>query len=183
MQKTQLLNLLTMEQVLQKYAPCKIIHNRCDCPIHGGDKCFAVYRNSFYCFSCGAGGDLIKFVSLLFGIGYRQAMMKLDTDFDLNLFKKLSIQERHKIRAENEKKRSELEEKRVAKQLNAKAYNALCAYFNELKAMYPSANVIEQAYIASSLLDLLYEDEEFFLDYEKLINAMRERIGGADIDW
>ena len=183
MQKEQILNLLTMEQVLQKYAPCKITHGRCDCPIHGGDKCFAIYKNSFYCFSCGAGGDLIKFVSVISGTGYREAMLKLDADFGLNLFKKLSVKERHKLRAENEKRQSEQDKVRVAKQLNAKAYNALCAYFKELKEMYPDADIVEQAYITNSLLDLLYENEEFFFDYEKLLNAMRERTGGADIVW
>ncbi len=183
MQKEQILNRLTMQQVLLRYAPCKITQNRADCPLHGGDKCFAIYQNSFYCFSCGAGGDLIKFVSLLFGIGYREAMFRLDNDFGLGIFKKQSLRDRHKMRAESEKLKTEQEQKRTAKKLNTNAYNALCAFFKELKEMYPDADVIEQAYISSKLLDMLYEDEEFFFDYEKLICAMRKRIGGVEIEW
>ena len=183
MQKAQILNRLTMQQVLLRYAPCKITQNRADCPLHGGDKCFVLYPNSFYCFSCGAGGDLIKFVSLMFGIGYREAMFRLDNDFGLGVFKKQSLKDIHKMRAENEKIKAEQEKKRAVKILNTKAYNALCEYFKELKTMYPDANVAEQAYISSRLLDMLYEDEEFFFDYEKLIGAMRKRIGGVDIDW
>ena len=39
--------------------------------------------NSFYCFGCGAGGDVIDFVRLLYGLDFRQACVRLEADFGL----------------------------------------------------------------------------------------------------
>lgn len=38
----------------------------CKCPFHKGDNTpsMKVYKDGFYCFGCGAGGDIIKFVQL-----------------------------------------------------------------------------------------------------------------------
>lgn len=183
MQRSHILNRITMKDVLHKYTSLKITNGRTDCPIHGGDKCFAVYDNSFYCFSCGAGGDLIKFVSLLNNIGYRDAMLKIDVDFGLGVFKrKLTLKERHMMRAESEKNNAILEEKQIVRECNLNAYNALCEYHKELKDIYPSSEVIRQAYVTSKLLDMLFEDEEFYFDCEKFIDAMRLKRGD-EIEW
>ncbi len=39
----------------------------------------------WYCFGCHAGGDSIDFVMRLFGLEFRQAVVRLDMDFSLNL--------------------------------------------------------------------------------------------------
>ena len=39
--------------------------------------------NSFYCYGCGAGGDVINFVRLLYGLDFRQACVRLEADFGL----------------------------------------------------------------------------------------------------
>ena len=39
--------------------------------------------NSFYCYGCGAGGDVINFVRLLYGLDFRQACLRLEEDFGL----------------------------------------------------------------------------------------------------
>jgi DNA primase len=41
------------------------------------------YDGSFFCFGCSKSGDVIKFVQLLFGIDYRQAVIRIQTDFNL----------------------------------------------------------------------------------------------------
>ena len=56
------------------------------CPFHSEKTAsMKIYDKSFYCFGCGAGGDVIKFVSLLFRISAPQAVVKLSNDFFLGL--------------------------------------------------------------------------------------------------
>ena len=175
MQKETILQKLTMTEVLLKYSPCKILHNRADCPLHGGDNCFRIYENSFYCFSCGKGGDLIKFVSLLFNINYRQAMFRLDYDFGLGIFHKMTVKEHEAIRSENSKIKAERERKESIRKLSQECYNALCEYFWELREASPDANVIEQCVIVNRMIDYLNEHEDFIFDYNGFINVLKER--------
>ena len=47
------------------------------CPLHGDkDPSFKWYEDtrSWYCFGCGKGGDAVRFVMLLYGIGFRKAV-------------------------------------------------------------------------------------------------------------
>ena len=56
------------------------------CPFHSERTASCkVYpkSNSFYCFGCGAGGDVIDFVRLLYGLDFRQACVRLEADFGL----------------------------------------------------------------------------------------------------
>lgn len=56
------------------------------CPFHSERTAsFKIYpkSNSFYCFGCGAGGDVIDFVRLLYGLDFRQACVRLESDFGL----------------------------------------------------------------------------------------------------
>lgn len=57
------------------------------CPFHGEDKhpSMNVRNNFYYCHTCGAHGDVIGFVSQLFGLRPSAAAMKLDTDFGLHM--------------------------------------------------------------------------------------------------
>jgi len=51
------------------------------CPFHAdGEPSFTVYpaTRSFYCFGCGAGGDVIDFVRRAEGLGFREALLRLD---------------------------------------------------------------------------------------------------------
>ena len=56
------------------------------CPFHSEKTASCkIYpkSNSFYCFGCGAGGDVIDFVRLLYGLDFRQACVRLEADFGL----------------------------------------------------------------------------------------------------
>ena len=56
------------------------------CPFHSEKTASCkIYpkSNSFYCFGCGAGGDVIDFVRLLYGLNFRQACLRLESDFGL----------------------------------------------------------------------------------------------------
>lgn len=54
------------------------------CPFHREKTpSMKIYSDGFYCFGCGAGGDVIKFVAKFFGISNKEAAEKLDADFGI----------------------------------------------------------------------------------------------------
>lgn len=54
------------------------------CPFHREKTpSMKVYSDGFYCFGCGTGGDVIKFVAKFFGISNKEAAEKLDVDFGI----------------------------------------------------------------------------------------------------
>lgn len=56
------------------------------CPFHSEDTAsLKLYENSFYCFGCHASGSIIDFVMQLYGLSFRDALVKLDNDFCLGI--------------------------------------------------------------------------------------------------
>lgn len=56
------------------------------CPFHKEKTpSLRVYEHGFYCFGCGAGGDIINFTARLFTLSNHEAAEKLDSDFGLGL--------------------------------------------------------------------------------------------------
>lgn len=57
----------------------------CSCPFHSEKTpSMRIYNNdSYYCFGCGAHGDVIDFVRQYFGLSFREAVEKLAEDFNL----------------------------------------------------------------------------------------------------
>lgn len=76
--------------------------------IYDGDK-------GFYCFGCGAGGDVIDFVQQYFNLNFKQALVKINQDFNLGLpindeisqSKKIEIEKRAYKRKQQIKKQKE----------------------------------------------------------------------------
>ena len=63
-------------------------HNKCVCPFHHEKTAsFQVYpkSQSFYCFGCGVGGDVIDLTAKLFDLSPIQAAKRLNSDFSLGL--------------------------------------------------------------------------------------------------
>ena len=91
-------------------------HGSALCPFHGDRKTpslkvYADPARGWHCFGCGQGGDVIKFAMLWYGIGFWQAIVRIDTDFGL----RLPIN--HKYTSEDMRKSREDAQKRA---LNAK---------------------------------------------------------------
>ena len=65
------------------------------CPFHSGDRdaSLKVYpaTDSWYCFGCGAGGDVIDFVAKMERRNFVEALKKLNADFCLGLEEKQSL--------------------------------------------------------------------------------------------
>lgn len=74
---------MTVEEIKDKYSMMDILNRLnitvkkgfCNCPLHLGDRTasFRVYDNSFYCFGCGKGGDVITFAKLYNRMTFKDA--------------------------------------------------------------------------------------------------------------
>lgn len=78
-------NSVTVKQAAEYYG-CKV--NRGDmicCPFHDDQHpSMKLNRDYFYCFGCGATGDVIDFVARLFGLSSYEAAKKLAYDFGID---------------------------------------------------------------------------------------------------
>ncbi len=124
------------------------------CPFHDEKTASVkIYDRSFYCFGCGAGGDVIKFTALLFGITNLQAAVRLNEDFGLCLTdqkpKRQSLINDQKRR---DQKRRELEAFR-------KDYSDKCDEYKQLRKDYETAEGFQKSKIISRLeyLDYYFE--------------------------
>lgn len=71
-----------MEDVVMRYTPREIRNHRCRCRIHGGEHLnMQLYDNSFHCFVCGKGGNLIDYVCETMDIPFNDALVKIASDF------------------------------------------------------------------------------------------------------
>lgn len=84
----QIKSALTMKQVAEFYGFVVNRQNLAVCPFHNDSKpSLHIYdgQRGFHCFACGAGGDVIDFVSKLYNLKFRAALAKLNSDFNLGL--------------------------------------------------------------------------------------------------
>ena len=54
------------------------------CPFHNDRTPSMKVDSRFYCFGCGASGDVIDFAALLHGLGKREAAVRLAKDFGVS---------------------------------------------------------------------------------------------------
>ena len=109
----QIKETLTAREVVEFYGFTPNRSGYIHCPFHAGDNngSLKVYDGDrgWHCFGCNAGGTVIDFVMKLFDISFRQAVLRIDSDFGLRL-----TYERPDPKARSallEKRRAEAEEK------------------------------------------------------------------------
>jgi len=74
---------VTTRQVAERYGIHVNRNGMCVCPFHNDKNPSMKVDRRFYCFGCGATGDVIDFVSRLHGIGNREAALMLAQDFSI----------------------------------------------------------------------------------------------------
>ena len=72
---------VTTRQAAERYGIKVNRNGMCVCPFHNDKNPSMKVDRRFYCFGCGATGDMIDFVSRLHGIGSREAALMLAQDF------------------------------------------------------------------------------------------------------
>lgn len=84
----QIRELVTVRQAAEHYGFTPDRAGYICCPFHNEKTAsLKLYDDDggFCCFGCGASGSVIDFTMRLFDINFRQAVLRLDTDFFLNL--------------------------------------------------------------------------------------------------
>lgn len=72
---------VTTRQAAERYGIRVERNGMCRCPFHDDSTPSMKLDRRFYCFGCGATGDVIDFVSRLHGIGSKEAAILLAQDF------------------------------------------------------------------------------------------------------
>lgn len=72
---------VTTRQAAERYGIRVERNGMCRCPFHDGSTPSMKLDRRYYCFGCGATGDVIDFVSQLRGIGSKEAAILLAQDF------------------------------------------------------------------------------------------------------
>lgn len=76
---------IKMPELLQFYG-FDIKRNRMKCPLHSGqDYNCGIKQDYIHCFVCGESADVISFVIKYYGLSFKEAITKLNNDFNLGL--------------------------------------------------------------------------------------------------
>ena len=76
---------ITTRQAAESYEISVDSHGMAVCPFHDDRRPSMKVDETFYCFGCGATGDVITFTSRLFGLSPASAARKLAMDFGISL--------------------------------------------------------------------------------------------------
>lgn len=92
----QICSTLKIHEVMEFYGVKWNPKGFANCPFHNEKTPSLTTRDNRYkCFGCGASGSVIDFVMAFYNIGFKQAITRLDSDFNLGLIpKKLNYRER-----------------------------------------------------------------------------------------
>jgi len=122
----------TMTEIVERYGFKPDRSGFIRCPFHHGDRTASlkIYRDSFYCFGCGASGDIFKFVMLMDGVSFKDAFLSLGGHYE---HAETKNEARHRTRdlLLAERKRKEQEDIFLAKK---KAMHEIGAYLSKLVA-------------------------------------------------
>ena len=124
---------LTMQDVLLRYGYEPNRAKFICCPFHNEKTpSMKIFEKDYHCFGCGANGDVVSFIQMLFGLSFQDALKKIDVDFNLNIYGEHTFEElrqshyqQKKIQAERERKKREKEQ----------ADNEYWAVFDEWKRL------------------------------------------------
>lgn len=114
MNTEQIKEMYSMKDILERYGLPK--PNRAGficCPFHKEKTAsMKIYKDSFYCFGCGSGGDIFDFVQKMDGISFKEAFKELGGETDNSFSTRLKIYQAQKKREMQRKTEEKLKQKR-----------------------------------------------------------------------
>ena len=129
------------------------------CPFHQDKHPSMKVDKRYYCFGCGAHGDAIDFAANLYGIGMKEAAIKIATDFHIFYDDKLPTSfELRNQEMKKSKVRKWAEDKRELSQRISKLHS----YLREMKIEYAPKSIEDSDW--SPLFKLAVDDLEI-VDY------------------
>lgn len=88
---------VTTRQAAEMYGLKVRRNNMASCPFHNDRTPSMKVDKRFHCFGCGADGDVIDFVSRLYGIGSLEAAQKIASDFGISYDMKFAVAKPKKV--------------------------------------------------------------------------------------
>lgn len=117
----------SMRDVVERYGFQPNRSGFIHCPFHGGDRepSMKIYQDSFFCFSCGAHGDIFDFVMRMDEVPFKEAFMSLGGEYQEPTFSsRLAIYRAQKQRAMRQKEAERAREKRRLNNMLISLYRA-----------------------------------------------------------
>lgn len=153
MTKEEIKDLYSMRDILERYGLPQ--PNRAGficCPFHKEKTAsMKIYKDSFYCFGCGAGGDIFSFVQEMDGISFKEAYAALGGEYENSFSARLKIYQAQKKREMQWKTEKKLKRKR---ELN---YLLMDVYRKWLDLTEPLSDVWADTYNALQYQEYLWE--------------------------
>ena len=153
MTKEEIKDLYSMRDILERYGLPQ--PNRAGficCPFHREKTAsMKIYKDSFYCFGCGFGGDIFDFVKKIDGISFKEAYASLGGNYENSFSARLKIYQAQKKREMQQKAEEKLRQKR---ELN---YLLMDVYRKWLDSLEPLSDAWADTYNALQYQEYLWE--------------------------
>lgn len=143
--------------------------NRCPCPIHGGKDNNLSFRNdSFHCFVCGAGGDVITLVEKIFNLSFPDAVRKLAEDFGIAPGVDPEAIRRRQLAAEARKRRAEREKD---------DFRRLATFYHQVQDL-PSTPFRDNCVrtLAATIDEIIQRGDASSYPVDEIISTMRQGL-------
>jgi len=143
--------------------------NRCPCPIHGGkDNNLAFRDDSFHCFVCNCGGDVITLVEKIFSLSFPDAVRKLAEDFGVAPGVDPEAVRRRQLAAEARKRRVEREKD---------DFRRLTTFYRQVQDLPPTP--LRDRYVgtlAATIDDIIQRGDASSYPVDEIISTMRQGL-------
>ena len=116
---------VTTRQAAQAYGVKVNRNGMAVCPFHNDKNPSMKVDRRYHCFGCGADGDVIDFTARLFGVGLREAAMKLAADFSVTYDSRGRASPKESVRAK-------IRQVKASRQEERECYLVLCDYLHAL---------------------------------------------------
>ncbi len=172
MTREELKEKISMREILSRYGISVNKKGQCRCPFHSDQHAsMKVYKNDFYCFACGAGGDIFNFVMKMEGISFKDAFKMLGGEMDSSAGKawKEKKEKRDRELAEIDKKLRKIRDDYYS------AHRELLQIEDKLKVTIPTSDkwvaLVNQTTALQNRMNNLNVDEEELLEKRKAIET------------
>ena len=104
----------SMRDILTRYGIQVNRSGMCCCPIHGEKHpSMKVYKDSFYCFACGAHGDIFSFIQQMDNCDFKTAYLSLGGTYEKQTENERAVTIARRERAKSERERVKKQEEQL----------------------------------------------------------------------
>ena len=105
---------VTARQVAERYGLKVSRNGMARCPFHNDKHPSMKLDRNYYCFACGAKGDAVNYVAILFGLSQFEAAKKINEDFSLEIpIEKTEIRRKQKEKVPTKEERIQFVQKKI----------------------------------------------------------------------